>query len=151
MMSKEAEERALLIISGNMKRTIDVYIVFVGEESEMQYAKIGYSKEAGIRLRGIRVGCPLPIVEIRAFECNSVPEARAAERHLHAELHDLRTVGEWFRCSDVPRILACLEMAAVKFGCTSKVRRVDPEFSERRARKVKRLIRGFNERMGHFS
>lgn len=147
MTPKDAEERALRIIAGNIKSTTDVYVVFVGENSIRQYAKIGYSKEAGIRLRGIKNGCPLPVVEVRAFECLTVPDARVAERHLHDELNDLRTVGEWFRCSDIPRILLALDGAAARFGCGSTVKRVDPEFSERRARKVRRLIKGYCDRM----
>lgn len=147
MMSREAEERALLIIAGNMKSTTDVYVIFVGECSAWQYAKIGYGKDAGIRLRGVKTGCPLPVLEVRAFECTTTAKAREAERFLHGELRDLKSAGEWFRCSSPSRILEAFDLAAFRYGCAFSTKRVDPALSERRARKVKKLVRGYNERM----
>ncbi|WP_426355655.1 GIY-YIG nuclease family protein [Stenotrophomonas maltophilia] len=146
-MSREAEERALLIIAGNMKSTTDVYVIFVGECSAWQYAKIGHGKDAGIRLRGVKTGCPLPVLEVMAFECTTTAEAREAERFLHDELSDLKSAGEWFKCSSPRMILDAFERAAVRYGCKSIIKRVDPVLSERRARKVKKLVKGYNERM----
>jgi hypothetical protein len=73
-----------------------VYLMYA--ELTRQY-KIGISsKTATWRRKGVESAAGVPVKLVEFWDVSD--NLRATEQHVHAKLHDYRTVGEWFRFPD---------------------------------------------------
>ena len=71
--------------------TCILYMIRAGD-----YLKIGYTTNLDKRLSSIQTGNPLPLSIECALECETVGQAKMAEKKLHSRYKRHRAVGEWF-------------------------------------------------------
>jgi len=57
--------------------------------------KIGYSIDPEMRMKGLAVASPVPLVSL-----GYIPGSRALERRLHKKFTAIRAHGEWFEATD---------------------------------------------------
>jgi hypothetical protein len=86
-------------------------VVYFVEAVGLDAVKIGWASDLGMRLKGLRTGCPAPLRVLRVIR-----GGHALELAMHERFKAHRTSGEWFRLSAIEAAIAALpdEMAAEK-------------------------------------
>lgn len=92
-------------LSNQDTKTECVYFI----EAENGWIKIGYTKSIRERFLALRLGSPIPLQMLRAFECDG--NHKQIEKKWHKLFASKRQHGEWFRLNerDKERILSSAE------------------------------------------
>lgn len=129
-----------------------VYVIAVRNGQDKRI-KIGHSANPFMRLAQLQTGHPEPLHIIHCAWMMGEMHAKDLEKRLHAELHEYRLQGEWFRT----KALKTIKLRATKIHDDGECYTACQEFHWRRYRGtpvevqsqiVERLKRQNHERLG---